>query len=372
MHLNRWISPFKPWPVNGHSAKACLALLAILGLLYIGAGIPVSAQEATANPPGTPATQPNAAKPTATKPALPQPGPAKSKLGAALADDAAKRERGEMDQTTVVDEYFDDYIGHNDVARASFLAPPGATSLSKTNNLWVDQKRHRVYADGYVAMREGGLEMFACSEGTKEHESVVATLAKAKEVHAALLAIGAKPGSPVRFRPDFVPPKGQKIRVWVCWRDKAGKFHISDARRWVLKNGTTDEQMNADWVFGGSGFWKDPADGREYYRADGGDMICVSNFTTAMMDVNTSSSAEADNLMYIPFTDRIPPRGTPVRLILTPLQSVTKDSQKPAKGDPSDAQKVDSAQPPKEMVLPENPQGKLLKAKKEAAEKAEQ
>ncbi len=286
-----------------------------------------------------------------------------SPLGAALAEDAKKRAAGELPKKTVVDEYLENYIGNDDIARASFLAPPGANSLSKTNNLWVDRKRHRVYVDGYVAMREAGLEMFACPVGTKEHESVVATLAKAKEVHAALLAIGAKPGKPASFESEFVPPSGQTIRVWVCWRDEAGKFKVVDARKWVLKVGAETE-MKAEWVFSGSGFWKDPADGREYYRADGGDMICVSNFTTAMIDVNTPSSADAGQLQYFPFTDRIPPRGTPIRLVLVPL---------PEKKQPTDAQQASSNErhkPPKEMVLPINPLGKKLRAKKAAADKA--
>ena len=88
----------------------------------------------------------------------------------------------------------------------------------------------------------------------------------------------------MQYLPKFLPATGQRIRVWVCYRDEKGKFHAVDARTWVRKAGT-QEPMETDWVFAGSGFWKDPSDGREYYRADGGDMICVSNFNTAMMDV---------------------------------------------------------------------------------------
>ena len=81
--------------------------------------------------------------------------------------------------------------------------PSEAKALSKENHVWVDRKQQRVYADGYVAMQDGPLEMFACPIGTKEHESVIATLARSREMHAALLAIGAKPGTPVSFVPNF-------------------------------------------------------------------------------------------------------------------------------------------------------------------------
>ncbi|NND99246.1 MAG: hypothetical protein HKN47_18155 [Pirellulaceae bacterium] len=291
----------------------------------------------------------------------------KSALGAALESDAARRAAGEEPEQTVVDKYLEEYVGPDDKAAVAFLPPPGATSISKTGRLWVDRKLRRVYIDGYVAMREGALEMFACPVGTKEHESIVGALAKSREVHAGLLAIGAKPGSPVKFLPEFVPPKGQVIRVWVCWRDEDGKFHVTDARKWVLKNGTDADEMTAEWVFAGSGFWKDPSDGREYYRADGGDMICVSNFSTAMIDVNVSSSAEANDLQYIPFVDRIPKRETPVRLVLTPVVTqAAPANDHPAKANPAkDKPNVEPAaqsvpttpsdRVPTEDVLPINP-----------------
>lgn len=235
----------------------------------------------------------------------------------------------------------DDYVTPDMIASKAFEPPPSAKQISK-KNLWIDRDQGRVYIDGYVAMREGPLEMFACPAGTKEHESVVATLARAKEVHTALLAIGAQPGTTVRFLPRFVPATGQRIRVWVCYRDEDENFQAVDARKWIRKTGT-DESMDSDWVFAGSGFWKDPSDGREYYRADGGDMICVSNFSSAMMDVPLASSTEADQLNYSPYSDRIPERGTPVRLVLVPMPIPSDKPKQPVQ--------PDADTPPREEVL---------------------
>src|SRR6056297_1249090 len=190
----------------------------------------------------------------------------------------------------------DEFVSPEQLALNAFDPPPDSKQIGK-RNLWIDREKSRVYVDGYIAMNAGPLEMFACPAGTKEHESIVATMAAAKEVHAALLAVGAQPGTPVRFLPEFVPATGQRIRVWVCYHDKGGKFHVLDAREWI-KNTESDKQMDVDWVFAGSGIWEDPVDGRKFYRADSGDMICVSNFTTAMMDVPVASSAEASQLQY--------------------------------------------------------------------------
>ena len=308
-----------------------------------------------------------------------QAGPATSALGQAIAQDQRDKEVGKEPAKTVVDEFHETYIGPDDRARVAYLPPQGATAISKEGRLWVDAKKRCVFLDGYVAMRDGALEMFACPVGTKEHESIVAALAKSREVHAALLAVKAKPGSPVRFLPQFEQPTGDAIRVWVCWRDSGDKFKVVDARRWVQRNGDFENHMKAEWVFGGSGFWKDPADGREYYRADGGDMICVSNFTTAMMDVNISSSAEAGELQYVPFVDRIPPRGTPVRLVLCPTNSKAsstkvKDpalSEQPVKPVAKKQPSIYSEKAPAKDVLPSNPDSEAaLKAilKKRAQE----
>ncbi|EMI19762.1 putative secreted protein [Rhodopirellula maiorica SM1] len=226
-----------------------------------------------------------------------------------------------------------------------FAPPPGAKRLSQDSLLWVDRELNRVYIDGYVAIDRGALEMFACPVGSKEHESIVAVVAKSSEVHAALLVVGAKTGTTAMFTPNFVPPTGQAIRVWVSWRDKQGKFHIEDARRWV-QDTESKKSVEADWVFAGSGFYRDEEDGREYYRADGGDMICVSNFSTAMMDLSLASSADADSLLFRPFEGRVPERGTPVRLILVPIPVPTDGPAKEltAEQDPNVK--------PKEKVLP--------------------
>ncbi|MEC7678465.1 MAG: YdjY domain-containing protein [Planctomycetota bacterium] len=245
---------------------------------------------------------------TAKKDAPSKPGPRSLPEPKSLTTPLTEEEKAQTESIDVSPE--------KSVANA-FGPPPQSKAISQ-RNLWVDLKKKRVYLDGYVTMREGPLEMFACPIGSKEHESIIATLARPSEVHAALLAIGSRSGTPVQFLPDFVPPTGQWIRVWICFKNKAGYFEAHDAKRWV-KNTKTKATLDIDWVFSGSGFWRDPNDGREYYRADGGDMICVSNFSTAMMDLPIASSAEANSLQYSPNTPKIPERGTAIRMVLVPI-----------------------------------------------------
>lgn len=205
-------------------------------------------------------------------------------------------------------------------------APEGLVKISKTNDVWIDTKRKAVVVDGQVCLREGALEMFACPKGTKEHESVVSLNCLAQEVHAALLAVGAKPGAPAVFDPEYKPATGQIIDVYVLWKDEQGGKHQARAQDWV-KSTRTGKPLAYSWVFAGSGFWKDPETGKEFYKADSGDLICVSNFPTATLDLPIPSSQANDDLMYQAFTDNVPPRGTKIRVVLIPRPEKTEAKQ---------------------------------------------
>jgi hypothetical protein len=203
-------------------------------------------------------------------------------------------------------------------AQDADAAPPELVRLSKTGDVWFDTRRKAVVADGQVCLREGQLEMFACPKGTKEHESVVSVNCQAEEIHAGLLAAGAKPGRTVRFDPEYQPATGQIIDLYVLWKDSEGKNHQVRAQDWI-RNFKTKEPLSYDWVFAGSGFWKDES-GKEHYKANGGDLVCVSNFPTATLDLPIESSQANSDLLFEAFKDHIPPRGTKVRLVFVPRQ----------------------------------------------------
>jgi hypothetical protein len=195
--------------------------------------------------------------------------------------------------------------------------PPEAKKLPDPDKVWVDRKQGLVYVDGYISLREGFLEMFACTAGTKEHESVVAVESRAATVHAALLAVGAVDGDPVQHRPKFKPPTGTEIDVEVRWLDEQGEWQKARAQDWV-RHARTKKLMKQPWVFAGSIIHKDEETGKEYYMAEGGELICVSNFATATMDIPIESTDSDDALSFEANTAKIPPLGMPVRIVLKP------------------------------------------------------
>ena len=185
------------------------------------------------------------------------------------------------------------------------------------NKVWINQKKKQVAVDGEVCLTKGYLEMFACILGTKEHESVVALHSKAFVMHTALLAVGAEPGKPAQWRPRYQPASGSKIRLEVEWAGADKKVKRERAQQWV-RDLKTKQPMAHDWVFAGSLFWVEPETKKKFYRAEGGEVVCVSNFPVAMLDLPIESSQVNEELAFEALTENIPPRRTPVRLYFIP------------------------------------------------------
>lgn len=212
-------------------------------------------------------------------------------------------------------------------AESVFGEPKNTTRLSKEGRVWIDKQRKLVIVDGFVTLREGQLEMFACPVGTKEHESIVAIFASSQHIHAGLLAIGAKQGKPTQFEP-YRPATGSTIKIHVLFLDEKGEKQNKPAQSWI-RNVADDKELQYDWVFAGSILYKDPDTGEETYLADSGDLICVANFPTATLDLAIQSISSNSFLTYAAFTERLPPRFTVVRLVLevsdqTPKQITEK------------------------------------------------
>lgn len=105
--------------------------------------------------------------------------------------------------------------------------------LNKEGTVLLDRKGKRVLLKTHVALQQGSLEMLCCLKQTKEHESILSLDGKAFVVHTALLALDAKPGTPVRFNPEYQAPTGQKIDIFLNWTDEKGKSHRVRAQTWV-------------------------------------------------------------------------------------------------------------------------------------------
>lgn len=206
--------------------------------------------------------------------------------------------------------------------------PERAVRLSPEADVWVDKESKQVVLEGRIVLSAGPLELFACPQQTKEHESIVAVRTKSYLVHAALLAVGAEAGGTVQYEPEYRPAQGTPIEIDVRWIDDQGQTHTVAAQEWV-RDVRTGGAMNTSWVFAGSMFWDNPANGERIYLAEEGDLICVSNFPSATLDVPIPSSQANEALVFEAFTERIPPLQTRVLVVLKPrLAPATRDAAK--------------------------------------------
>jgi hypothetical protein len=176
-----------------------------------------------------------------------------------------------------------------------------------------------VCLNGVICRTKGFLEQFLCKKETKEHEAIVSADIDAAKVHFALTLAGAEAGSPVKFVPKYTPAHGTVIKVFVQYEEK-GKTVKVPAQKWV-RNVKTKKELEHNWVFAGSQFFQNRFDPKAppSYAANDGDVICVSNFPSAMLDLPVMSTEKNDDLEFEAFTERIPPEDTRVLVILEPV-----------------------------------------------------
>jgi hypothetical protein len=190
--------------------------------------------------------------------------------------------------------------------------------------VWIDPKQKHVVMLAESCKANYPLEFLITDRG-RDYESVMVSDVRPSIVHAALLALGAKAGHPARFQPKYEPATGSVIEIELRWKDKNGKRQIAKAQDWI-RNIKTKKALDVEWVFAGSGYWIDESTGKKFYQADGGDFISVLNLPTAMLDLPIQSAGALEERSFEGFLEHIPPKGTPVTVILRP-----KAEKKPEK-----------------------------------------
>lgn len=266
-----------------------------------------------------------------------------------------------------------------------------STPLNPGPTVFLNLKKKSVYLHTEVVCRDCILEMLCVPIGQREHETILNVRSQAYVIHAALLALGLKPGKPVEFYPDYHPPEGPVLNLHVHWVDDQGKTHREDARSWIRHSlhryfsrplaqappriklpheelrydpynkeilwygPMTDKQrrhlltlwddekyqsaiedffqlgqsrpMEAEFVFTGSRWATSELTDERRYAAEDGHFITVANFPAATIDVAEKSSASDGGQLYEGWAQKIPPKGTPVLLEI----SAAEDRQVPTR-----------------------------------------
>ena len=223
--------------------------------------------------------------------------------------------------------------GNAEPEKQTIEIPATWKRLGKKEEIWIDTKAKEVIIAGRICLNQGSLEMFICPEHTKEHESIIAANATSLQVHLALTALGADPGKATSWDPEYRAAYGPTITIILKWRDKeTQKTKSVSANQWI-RDVKTNKAMKHLWVFGGSQFWEDPDSKEQVYFGDAGELVCLSNFSTATIDLNVESSQSNEGLLFEAFTENIPPLGTKVYAIIKPGKRIEPNVQTPKKAD---------------------------------------
>lgn len=203
--------------------------------------------------------------------------------------------------------------------------PASAAAEPRIGLVRLDPARRQVSFEAEVCLREGMLEFLICAWDTKKHESILHTKARASHLHAALLLLGLSAGKPARWSGEdedarFLPPAGAGLEIALLWKDKDGKLKRAEAFEWIRGAQGRKFTPPKEWVFVGSDILPD---GR-YWGELEGEVVSVSNFASAVIDVPFESSNKDAMRDMCANTAAIPPVGTKVDVIVTALPNAEK------------------------------------------------
>ena len=243
-------------------------------------------------------------------------------------------------------------------AKADENAAKPARKPVKLPGVLVDFQKRCVDLDAVICLDEGFLELIACAQGGKEHESIVAVSARAMHIHAALLLLEVNNGHPAmrkqvgekEKRWVNVPPKGDPVDVFLVVKKdgKAIERPISDfvvhsnqrvdevdGEVIVAPDGGPKKQENKakrlphTFLFAGSRL-RDNGPGPRQYLADlSGHLISIATFGDELLCLPFHQTRENDALTWRIRSGSLPQPGTKVALRLRPHKPQPPKPQPP-------------------------------------------
>ncbi len=165
-------------------------------------------------------------------------------------------------------------------------------------------------------MREGPLELLACSPQTKEHESLLRVNARPLHVYEAMGLVGLAPGRTVAWDEEaqrVIPPSGEPLSLRIRYRD-GSKVRIVSAHEWLRETTGANPRPAPpiSWVFAGSQRLEDGT----FFADMDGTVVTVVDFSSALIAVASHHSADNAELWIEPFTERIPAVNTKCVLLI--------------------------------------------------------
>jgi len=218
------------------------------------------------------------------------------------------------------------------LASAAPDTPPAPVRIGAVT---VFRETGRAECPGEVCLAEGILDyLLVAPESGKEYESLIRVHAEPSWIHAALLALGARPG-PIdpafRFEGRGDPSSGSgapaaaasRVRIHVRWKE-GDAVRTAPVEQWLTDRSTHRPAEGLEWAFTGS-FFAPTFDGAgTRYMADSERLAasvlyhgaCVLNIARAV-----GSPYRGEDLGFEVRSAVVPPVGAEVTVIFEPVPS---------------------------------------------------
>jgi len=182
----------------------------------------------------------------------------------------------------------------------------------------LDRATRTVTTTGWVNQVGGIVELLACGEKGKVHESVFVLAVNPLDLQAALLLAGCRGGE---VMPGFGlgPAAGSPVDMWVDWTDpESGEARRARAESFVWDVTREAPVQDGPWVFTGSVVYN----GR--FKALAEESL-VATFWDPFAIVNNPYAIGGDDHACFVNTNTVPPLGTPIRYSFVPAAAHSPD-----------------------------------------------
>ncbi len=223
--------------------------------------------------------------------------------------------------------------------------PPTTRQPIKLPGMVIDLENRRIDLAATVCLDEGFLELVACTQGSKEHESIVAVAGRPMHIHTALLLLNANNGNPAmrklvgetEKRWIDIPPRGDPIEAFFVFKDADGKMIERPVHDFITRSeeqaapiGDVADRIPADqaiakvdkfpstFLFSGSQL-RDNGPGPRTYLADlSGHVISIATFGDDLLCLPNVHSHLHGTLSWRVNPKYLPKVGTKITLRLRP------------------------------------------------------
>ena len=232
-------------------------------------------------------------------------------------------------------------LGHTAICAICCILSVVAGSIAvaesvKLPGIEVNVQARCVDVEATVCLREGTLELVACTKDSKEHESIVAIAARPMHVHAALLLLGAEPGNPAIMKPVEgedtswlkVPPRGDLVEVSLVWKKEGGELVERPISDFIVRadsdgiEGKEDKERESlpthAFLFAGSRLIANGEGPRIYLSDRSGNLISLATFGDELLCLPGVHSRENGALLWEINATQLPELGAEVILRLRP------------------------------------------------------